>query len=125
MSVLMRISTNEPFHEALQKLMKERDVSFRSLVRLTDAASQRGKGYSVGYLSSLTKGPNVQRGTKPTVENIQILAAALNVSPEYFREYREHLAAQRAKAYVARHGFDNFTRLLDDADPLNKDNPGE
>lgn len=90
--------SNQAFGAALQALMKRRDVSYRGLAELTKTVD---KPLSHAYLNHLGIGRQV-----PTVENMESCAAALGVEPSYFREYREYLAAQRARALTARHGLD-------------------
>lgn len=104
--------SDKPFHVALQALMKRHDVSYRGLSELTHAVD---KPLSHAYLNHLGTG----REKKPTVENMEAIAQALGVDATYFREYREHLAAQRARALAARHGLDAVLAKLgelDDAD---------
>ncbi len=76
------------FAQILTGLMAERDIGVRALDRLTARAGRR---YSHSYISALTRGE-----LEPTVENMEVIARALNVDPLRFREYRQHLAAERA-----------------------------
>lgn len=101
--------TDKPFPTALQDLMKRREVSYRGLADLTKAVD---RPLSHAYLNHLGTG----REKKPTPGNMEAVAQALGVQPTYFREYREHLAGQRAKALAARHGLDAVMAKLSELD---------
>jgi len=66
----------EPFGDAIEQLMNESGVTYRGLAAKTDL--------SAGYLNHLV------HGNRPVPSNdvIERLAVALDVEPEYFREYR-------------------------------------
>lgn len=101
--------TDKPFPAALQDLMKRREVSYRGLSELTKAID---RPLSHTYLNHLGTG----REKKPTAGNMETVAQALGVEPTYFREYREHLAGQRARALAARHGLDAVLDKLSELD---------
>lgn len=88
--------------------MDRRDVSFRQLEKLTEAAGHR---LTFGYVGQLARAEKI-----PTPENMEILAAALGVSPTFWREYREHTAAQRARVLAARVGLDAVLAKLAELD---------
>lgn len=101
--------SNQAFPEALQALMKRRDVSYRRLADLTKTTDRPLSHAYLGHLGS---------GRSPaTIENMQTVAQALGVEPEFFREYREHVAAQRARSLAARHGMDAVLAKLAELDP--------
>jgi transcriptional regulator with XRE-family HTH domain len=66
----------EPFGDAIERLMNETGVTYRGLAAKTDL--------SAGYLNHLV------HGNRPVPSNdvIERLAAALDVEPDHFREYR-------------------------------------
>lgn len=105
--------SRQPFGPAMKALMKRRGVTYRGLDALTVTVGSR---LSAGYLSHISTGRE-----RPTIENMRVVAQALGVEPEYFREYREHKAAETARLVAARHGMDavlaKLAELDDDAEP--------
>lgn len=105
--------SRQPFGPAMKALMKRRGVSYRDLDALTDTAGTR---LSSGYLNHISTGRQA-----PTIDNMRVVAAALGVQPEYFREYREHKAGEAARLLAARHGMDavmaKLAELDEDAQP--------
>src|SRR6476660_5530272 len=67
---------SEPFGPAVERLMNETGVTYRALAAKT--------GLSAGYLNHLVHGNR----PVPSNEVVETLAGALDVEPEYFREYR-------------------------------------
>ena len=68
--------SEKPFGEALTQLMDEQDVTYRALATKTKL--------SAGYLNHIVHGNR----PVPSDDVIAKLAAALDVEPEHFREYR-------------------------------------
>jgi transcriptional regulator with XRE-family HTH domain len=66
----------EPFGTAVERLMNESGMTYRSLAAKTDL--------SAGYLNHLV------HGNRPVPSNsvIDRLAGALDIDPDHFREYR-------------------------------------
>jgi len=75
--------SEEPFGETIQALMAERGTTYRGLAERT--------GLSAGYLNHLVHGNR----PVPSKDVVARLAAALGVEPEYFREYRLRVIADR------------------------------
>jgi transcriptional regulator with XRE-family HTH domain len=75
--------SSEPFGPTVQVLMAERGVTYRGLAAKT--------GLSAGYLNHLV------HGNRPVPSNdvIEALAAALDVEPAHFREYRIRTITER------------------------------
>ena len=75
--------SDEPFGATIERLMAERGVTYRGLADLT--------GLSAGYLNHLV------HGNRPVPSNdvVERLAAALDVEPEHFREYRLRVVTER------------------------------
>jgi transcriptional regulator with XRE-family HTH domain len=73
----------EPFGPAVERLMNETGVTYRALASKT--------GLSAGYLNHLV------HGNRPVPSNdvIDVLAAALDVDADYFREYRVRVITDR------------------------------
>jgi len=68
--------SEKPFGEALTQLMDEQGVTYRELAARTDL--------SAGYLNHIVHGNR----PVPSDDIVAKLAAALDVEPEHFREYR-------------------------------------
>ena len=75
--------TSVPFGEGVETAMRKKGISYRSLAETT--------GLSAGYLNHLV------HGNRPVPSNdvIEGLAAALDVEPEHFREYRIRFITER------------------------------
>jgi transcriptional regulator with XRE-family HTH domain len=73
----------EPFGSAVERLMNETGVTYRALAAKT--------GLSAGYLNHLV------HGNRPVPSNdvIDVLAGALDVDADYFREYRVRVITDR------------------------------
>lgn len=76
--------TYRDFPEALRELMEAKDFSFPKLAR------EIGRKLSTTYLHNLASGKS-----KPTKENIEVIARGLKISPSYFKEYREYQAKEK------------------------------
>ena len=72
----VNIYTHLPFHLALDAIKKEQKLSFAKMSKMT--------GFTGQYLNFLING---KRGV-PKPENIEKIARGLNISPDYFVEYR-------------------------------------
>jgi transcriptional regulator with XRE-family HTH domain len=81
--------SSEPFGVSVERLMNETGVTYRGLAAIT--------GLSAGYLNHLV------HGNRPVPSNdvVQTLANALDVEPEYFREYRLRVITERLEAMPA------------------------
>jgi transcriptional regulator with XRE-family HTH domain len=80
-----RFST-EPFGPTIERLMDETGTTYRGLADLT--------GLSAGYLNHLVHGNR----PVPSNEVMEVLAGALGVEPEHFREYRLRVITERLDA---------------------------
>jgi transcriptional regulator with XRE-family HTH domain len=76
----------EPFGATVESLMNEVGVTYRELAAKT--------GLSAGYLNHLV------HGNRPVPSNdvVRTLAAALDVEPEHFREFRLRAITERLEA---------------------------
>lgn len=81
--------SEEGFGETVQRLMDELGVTYRQLAART--------GLSAGYLNHLV------HGNRPVPSNdvVAMLAKALEVEPEHFREYRLRMITERLEAMPA------------------------
>src|ERR1700758_3229547 len=75
--------SEEAFGATVEALMNESGVTYRALAAKT--------GLSAGYLNHLV------HGNRPVPSNdvVRTLAGALDVEPEYFREYRVRVITER------------------------------
>jgi transcriptional regulator with XRE-family HTH domain len=78
--------SEEGFGETVQRLMDEQGVTYRQLATRT--------GLSAGYLNHLV------HGNRPVPSNdvVETLAHALDVDPEFFREYRLRVITEKLEA---------------------------
>jgi transcriptional regulator with XRE-family HTH domain len=78
--------TSEPFGPAVERLMNETGVTYRALAAKT--------GLSAGYLNHLV------HGNRPVPSNdvVEVLAKALDVEAEHFREYRVRVITEKLEA---------------------------
>ncbi len=92
------LRTDEPITVALKTLMLERRLTFRSLAELTRAHDPQGRGVTFAYLGGLTSGRE-----HPSRRSLELIAASLDLEPDYFPEYR--LAQLRDELNPKRAGF--------------------
>ncbi len=78
--------------------MRERRLTFRALAELTQAYDAEGRGVTYAYLCGITSGRE-----HPSRRSIELIAASLDLEPDYFPEYR--LARLRAELDPKRAGF--------------------
>ncbi len=78
--------SEEGFGRTVEQLMDEQGVTYRQLAART--------GLSAGYLNHLVHGNR----PVPSNEVVKTLAAALEVQPEHFREYRLRVITARLEA---------------------------
>ena len=97
--------SDKPFPDAMRELMELRDMSFGRLVVAT--GRYRDPPYSKAMLHALSSGK-----AAPIVDAMVVIARALDVDPTYFREYREHLAAEEAKKMMREVGLDEVLAKL-------------
>ena len=78
--------SEDPFGETLERLMTENGATYRALASKTKL--------SAGYLNHLV------HGNRPVPSNdiVKALAAALDVEPEHFREYRVRSITEKLEA---------------------------
>jgi transcriptional regulator with XRE-family HTH domain len=77
---------SEQFGPAVERLMNETGVTYRALAAKT--------GLSAGYLNHLV------HGNRPVPSNdvVEVLAKALDVEAEYFREYRVRVITEKLES---------------------------
>jgi transcriptional regulator with XRE-family HTH domain len=79
--------TERPFIEELPNLLNQRRLSLRALARQA--------GVTDAHLSRLLRGIGYR--TKPSANLAHRVALALELPPDYFREYREALVIEQVK----------------------------
>lgn len=92
------------FPAAFEAAKAARGYSYRDLERITERLGRKLTG---GYIHHLVSGLK-----RPTVDNLETLARALDVDAEYFREMREHMAAERARELTRDIGLDEVLAAL-------------
>ena len=94
--------TQRSFIEELPALLNERRLSLRALAREV--------GVTDAHLSRLLRGVGYR--TKPSANLAQRVALALELPPDYFREYREALVIEQVKkdARLREELYDRLTR---------------
>ena len=75
--------SEEPFGPTVEKLMDETGVTYRALADKTKL--------SAGYLNHLVHGNR----PVPSDDLMRVLASALDVEPEHFREYRLRVITEK------------------------------
>jgi transcriptional regulator with XRE-family HTH domain len=77
--------SDKPFGHALRSLMGARGLTYRSLAEATRRID--GKGMTHAHINMLANGHD-----KPSMRAMELIAAACEVRPDYFAEYRLTLA---------------------------------
>lgn len=73
--------STKPFGEALRTLMDARSLTYRGLAEATRRLD--GKGITHAHINMLANGHD-----KPSMRAMELIAAACEVEPDYFAEYR-------------------------------------
>jgi transcriptional regulator with XRE-family HTH domain len=73
--------STKPFGEALRALMDERALTYRGLAEATRRLD--GKGITHAHINMLANGHD-----KPSMRAMELIAAACEIDPDYFAEYR-------------------------------------
>jgi transcriptional regulator with XRE-family HTH domain len=77
--------STRPFGESLRALMDERSLTYRGLAEATRKLD--GKGITHAHINMLANGHD-----KPSMRAMELIAAACEVEPDYFAEYRLAMA---------------------------------
>jgi transcriptional regulator with XRE-family HTH domain len=81
----MSRTSTKPFGEALRVLMEERGLSYRALAESTRGLD--GRGMTHAHINMLANGHD-----KPSLRAMELIAAACEIDPNYFAEYRLAMA---------------------------------
>ena len=73
--------SKKPFGESLRKLMRERGLTYRGLADAIGTLDERGMTHA--HINMLANGHD-----KPSMRAMELIAAACEVEPDYFAEYR-------------------------------------
>lgn len=74
-------TTNRPFPEAVEELLRAREISQRQLAKLAQEKSG-------GFPHVTTLNAAINREIEPSLHLMEAIAKGLNISPTYFAEYR-------------------------------------
>ena len=85
-----RDRTERPFNEELPALLAERGLSLRALAREADVSQP--------HLSRLLRGVGYR--STPSADLARRVAIALDLPPDYFREYREGIVVVEVRKNV-------------------------
>jgi transcriptional regulator with XRE-family HTH domain len=77
----MEPTSDEPFGDALRRLMDERGLTYRNLAELTRLLD--GRGMTHAHINMLANGHD-----RPSVRAMELIAGACDVQPSYFAEHR-------------------------------------
>jgi transcriptional regulator with XRE-family HTH domain len=77
----MNRPSTKPFGEALRALMDARALTYRGLAEATRRLD--GKGITHAHINMLANGHD-----KPSMRAMELIAAACEIDPDYFAEYR-------------------------------------
>jgi transcriptional regulator with XRE-family HTH domain len=83
--------TESPFNEELPALLQRRGLTLRSLARQA--------GVSHAHLSRLLHGVGYR--SRPSIDLTRRIAAALDLQPDYFKEYREAVVLDEVRRNTA------------------------
>jgi hypothetical protein len=112
-------TTSLPFHAALRELLEHHKIADtpgmpKSLQQLADRTQRLDPegGWSKANIQRLASRPENRVWRPPTLRNMQIIAEAFGLPHTYWCEYREHLAAERAREVTAEVGLEPVLRAL-------------
>lgn len=105
----MAARTKKQFYLAFSDILEESGMSLRQLEKITKRIDNKGNGISHGHIGLLLK-----KKRAPTPAVIELLSRSLNINPEYFLEWREHIAQQQALRAVDLLDFDTVMDTLDE-----------
>ena len=77
----MTSPSTQPFGDALRALMDARSLTYRGLAEATRKLD--GKGITHAHINMLANGHD-----KPSMRAMELIAAACEIEPDYFAEYR-------------------------------------
>lgn len=103
--------SDRPAPEALRALMEHHGLSYRGLSARTRDTDPQHKGFTAVYLNQIATGEYtiIKDSSLPTLE---LIARSVGEDPTYFREVREHLAAQEARRLTREIGLDEVLAKL-------------
>ena len=73
----------EPITVVLRRLLDERGATLRGIASRTRALDESGRGMNHTYISAVLNGRE-----SPSPRSLELIARALEISPEFFIEYR-------------------------------------
>jgi hypothetical protein len=105
--------STKPFRKALEDLKEASGWGWRDFA---EQVSRYGKErtYTFGYLQQVAQGVKPLGPGEAMYLLCEAAAKATGIQPTYFREYREHLAADQAAKLARKIGLDEVLAVLDE-----------
>lgn len=113
---LLDAESDRDFGAALSDLRHALGMGYDEFAREVSRHHPQGKTWSKSYLNQVELGRQQIAKSDSMVALAQAAAKVAQISPTYFRDYREHLAAQRAKQAARNMGLDRVLAVLDELD---------
>jgi hypothetical protein len=110
---LLHAESDKDFRQAFADLFDALDMGWREFATEMSQYEPTGRGWTAGYLNLLKNGRRKVSG-EPMYVLQRAAAKVAGIKPTYFREYREHLAAQRAAQLATEIGLDEVLAVLDE-----------
>ena len=99
--------SKKPFSKALRALMESKKISYDRLAKATKIVDPEGKGLSGAFIHLLTTEKRA-----PLIRHIELLASALEISPNHFTEYRQYVVSNKAKLLENKYGYEELLEEL-------------
>jgi hypothetical protein len=106
--------SRQPFNRALEALKNASGWSYRDFAEQVNAKADPGQSWNHTYLQAVVVGREQIKRTDALLALIAAIQRATGIEPTYFREYREHIAAQRAAELAGDVGLDAVLAVLDE-----------
>lgn len=105
--------SSHAFPRALTDLKAASGWGWRDFADQVSAQADPGRTYSHGFLQQVADAVKPLAPGEAMWSLCRAAARATGIEPTYFREYREHLAAERAAELATRIGLDKVLKVLD------------
>jgi hypothetical protein len=116
-----REQTEMSLAEALTAIKHETGMSFRDMQDYARGLFPGRDGTSHGWFRQIATDNADFQKPRSVIEACELIADMFGLEPEYFREYREIKAGQRAAELTRRVGLDEVMRVLNGLE----DKPGK
>ncbi len=105
--------SKKPFAQALSDLKRASGWGWRDFGEQVSAHS-RDRTYTFAYLQQVAEGKKPLAPGEAMWALAEACASCFGIQPTYFREYREHIAAEEAAKLARRIGLDEVLAALDE-----------